>query len=898
MNKLYSLLFCFALSLTQVANVVAQESNLQCNGYIALDPYAAQGPEGMKKTVVDGNLDCPENTVFSNPFDKSASMKSCNRSDQACQNGKSCVYVPFSSVQNPIHGVRAYGTFLDASFMVCDGRMPLDEDENITEPMKMTLGFWQTGDDGAPSELVYEETVEVQGEKSGARWYDGDNQHSLPVYTYTINLEEPLKLEHGWVSLCAADDGEIHDCCFCLISHSNATGGLNKFTDTSGYTAWYSGSFCYCFLGEADEALAQVGIKFNNLLSPIYTDNSKYSKVQVEVMNYGKKDVSNATLELYVDDKLQATEVIDHTIYSGWNYRYTFNKRIDLSGIGEHTVTVKNVTPDDEYYADAEISTTTECVDDVCFSSSGYYGSYKYIKLVKVGDIDNTSEYSMYSDYRDLSTDIAPGDTLQMEVDIKGANGDYLKVWVDWNGDGLFDGEGEFMGYVPSGTIDLIVPSGISASPGKKTMRIIHSNSDCTPYGYYSYGETEDYTLNLVRSDSDPAFAGDNEAIDVELGADAKESKTIEIGNTGAADLSLEYSVEYRLPSSPDVTDIRKAPAKKIEAEMPVIVEANSPAIVAPQQAPAAPEDAQYVLKYGKEYAIGAGASSTYVNFAHLYPKEMLKNISGMKITSIDVYIAEVAKKSYVSVWGEFLQNMNGEQIVKQAFTPVANSWNHIELDEPVTVGDQDLFVGVALEGCYNITNQIGLDNTAAIKGFGDLISINHSDYWWSLADLGYDRNVLIRTNVSGERTSAIDWLQLDGTTASLASGETATLTANVSSERLEKNFYEATINIKSNDPLVSCFKIPVYLTCTETSSVASIAIDDAHKSFTLDGRLLKVTGGKKATSITVYTPNGQVVAQAAQASSLSLANKARGLYLVRLTFDDGTSSSETFVIK
>lgn len=898
MKKIYSLLFCFALSMTQVANVIAQDSNLQCNGYIALDPYAAKAPNGMKKAAVDGNFDCPDNTVFSNPFDKSASMKTCCRSDQAYQNGKSCVYVPFSSVLNPIKGIQTYGTFLNASFMVCDGRMPMDDDENLTEPLKMTIGFWETDEDGLPTELVYEETVDVQGEKSGARWNDGDNQHSLPIYAFNITFQEPVKMEEGWVSICAADDGEIHDCCFCTISHTNATGGLIKWIDTSGKVSWWSGSACYCFLGDPTEALAQVGLKMNSLISPVYTDNSKYAKVQIDLTNYGAKDLSNATLELYVDDKLKATEVVDHTIYSGWNYRYTFNTRIDLSGIGEHTVTVKNVTPNDEYYAKSEISTTTECADDVCFSSSAYYGAYKYITLVKIGDINNATEYSMYSDYRDLSTNIVPGDTLKLEVDYKASNGDYVKVWVDWNGDGLFDGEGEFIGYVPAGKLDVTVPDGISAEPGEKTMRIILSNSDCVPYGYYSYGETEDYTLNLVRNSDDPALSTDADVIDTELKADSNEEHAFGVSNQGAADLQLAYSVEYRLPSSPDVTDIRKAPVKLQEAEMPTIIEANSPAIVAPMKAPEKPEDAQFVLKYGKEYAIGAGASSTYVNYAQLYPKEMLKNISGMQITSIDVYIPEVAKKSYVSIWGEYLQNMNGEQLRKQQFTPTANSWNHIELDEPLTVGDQDLFVGVALEGCRNITNQIGLDNTSAIKGFGDLISIEHSDYWWSMADLGYDRNVLIRANVSGTPTGAIDWLKLDATDATLAVGESTTLNATVTSERLEKNLYEATINIKSNDPLAADVKVPVYLNCLETSSVPTLTIANANKSFTIDGRLLKANSSKTVQSISVYTANGRLVANANGSNSVSLAGQARGIYLARLTYTDGTTDSESFILK
>lgn len=42
--------------------------------------------------------------------------------------------------------------------------------------------------------------------------------------------------------------------------------------------------------------------------------------------------------------------------------------------------------------------------------------------------------------------------------------------------------------------------------------------------------------------------------------------------------------------------------------------------------------------------------------------------------------------------------------------------------------------------------------------GFGDLICIENNNYWFSLADLGYEGNVLIRANVTGQRTPAVSW--------------------------------------------------------------------------------------------------------------------------------------------
>lgn len=900
MRPLYkTLLVAFVLAIP-MTRTVAQESVVQHSGNITLDNSTASVPEGMRRFYNGSALDCPDSTVFSNPFDASAGMKSCNRSDQAYQNGQSCVYVPFSGNRNLVSGIQVFATFEDNQFRVCDNRVALDDDKNWTEPIRVAVSFWKTGSDGTPSTLVQTDTVDVVGVQTGAQWNDGDGQNSLPIYALTVNFSEKMKLENGWVSFCAVDDGTIHDCCFCLISHSNSTGGLNKFTDAaSGQTAWYGGSFCYCFLGDADEFIAKKGLKLNSIVSPIYIDNSRYAKVQVCVNNYGEDDINDATLALYLDGKLISTETIDDIIYSGWDYRYTFKARVDLSEIGEHELVVYNITPNDDMIADEYISTTTETSDEVCYSSSSYNGKWRYITHVGIGDISNDTDWSLYSDYRDMKTNITAGETLKLNVEMVASNGYYVKVWVDWNGDGLFNGDGEFMGYASSGSLDIKIPEGISATPGDKCMRIILSNSDCLPYGYYTYGETEDYTLTVTRADSDAAVIVDTDPIDCTVKYGDSTTRTLSIANEGAADLSLNVSAEYYLPSSPDVSDISKAPARLNAEEMPALTENNLPQKVVTARSPEAPEGTQYVLKYGGEFGLGVGASATYVNFAHFYPAAMLKNLEGMQITSIDVYIADVAKKSYVAIWKSLLQNYNGEAIVKQQFKPKANSWNHIELDSPVTISGEALFVGVALEGCHNITNQVGLDNTDAQRGFGDLVSTSNSNFWWSLYDLGYNRNVLLRANVSGERTAAINWLQFDKSDATLTGGETAELNATLNTTGLTEPFYEATINIQSNDPLAQHVKIPVYLTNDIPAGIVSISTDSSHSSVYIDGeKTLHLQGGETAETVRVYTVSGRLVATGHAVSSLSMANQPNGLYLVQINHKDGSTSSEAVILK
>ena len=150
-------------------------------------------------------------------------------------------------------------------------------------------------------------------------------------------------------------------------------------------------------------------------------------------------------------------------IQSNSTYKYTFNKRIDCSATGTHNFTIKNVTPNDELLADQTLEfSTNNTGGELCTSKSTYQGAYKYITKVHCGKIYRESSWSNYSNFTDEITDITPGQTLQLTVEKKAAGGDYIKVWVDWNGDGLFDAPGELIGYASSGKLDITIPETVS----------------------------------------------------------------------------------------------------------------------------------------------------------------------------------------------------------------------------------------------------------------------------------------------------------------------------------------------------------------------------------------------------------------------------------------------------
>jgi len=132
-------------------------------------------------------------------------------------------------------------------------------------------------------------------------------------------------------------------------------------------------------------------------------------------------------------------------------------------------------------------------------------GGDEYISGVLFGTINNTgTSADGYVDYTAMSTDVDAGNTYTLTVTNGNAwSSDDWGVWFDWNQDGDFEDAGENAVCVSSEgsdqvTWDITVPS--DALGGQTTMRIRlkYSGSDCgSPCGSTSYGEVEDYTVNV-----------------------------------------------------------------------------------------------------------------------------------------------------------------------------------------------------------------------------------------------------------------------------------------------------------------------------------------------------------------------------------------------------------------
>lgn len=154
------------------------------------------------------------------------------------------------------------------------------------------------------------------------------------------------------------------------------------------------------------------------------------------------------------------------------------------------------------------------------------------ITNVKVAGIDNASpadSNEALEDFTDIEGEMAAGGSYEIAVQgfTSGNYTNYIAVFIDWNQNGVLDDEGEVYqigtianstgedGIEAVGTIE--VPA--DATLGSTQLRVIKNFSGAPddPCAIYTYGQGEDYTINVVEGDGSTPGAGDACAQEVEI---------------------------------------------------------------------------------------------------------------------------------------------------------------------------------------------------------------------------------------------------------------------------------------------------------------------------------------------------------------------------------------------
>jgi chitodextrinase len=302
------------------------------------------------------------------------------------------------------------------------------------------------------------------------------------------------------------------------------------FTD-SGETVWtnsatqntsVSGSFTVPASATSGATRMRVSMKYNGV--PTSCEAFSYGEVEdyTVVIGAGTPDtqapstpgnvsvssVAQTTATISWSASSDNVAVTGYEVYQGSTFvTSTTSTSVNVSGLSASTSYTYSVRAKDaagnESGAGSVTFTTLSNQVSYC-SSNGNNSSYEWIDYVAFGGMTNsTGDDGGYADYTSQVATVSRGTTNQVTISAgfrSSSYTEYWAIWIDYNQDGTFaDSEKVVSGSSSSAnnlTADIAIPS--DAATGATRMRVsMKYNSAQTACESFTYGEVEDYTVNI-----------------------------------------------------------------------------------------------------------------------------------------------------------------------------------------------------------------------------------------------------------------------------------------------------------------------------------------------------------------------------------------------------------------
>lgn len=204
--------------------------------------------------------------------------------------------------------------------------------------------------------------------------------------------------------------------------------------------------------------------------------------------------------DVYMNDALKTSVTTTSASITGLTASTTYSfylKAKDAAGNNSAASTTINAT-------------TTAAVASYCTSKGGSVAD-EYIGRVQLGTINNASTGGTgYTDFTSISTNLTKGASSTITITPTWTSTAYPEgyaVWIDYNNDKDFDDAGELIFSKAASTTTPATGSftvSTSAITGTTRMRVsMKYNAIATTCESFSYGEVEDYNVNLVAGSSD-----------------------------------------------------------------------------------------------------------------------------------------------------------------------------------------------------------------------------------------------------------------------------------------------------------------------------------------------------------------------------------------------------------
>ncbi|MFD0932019.1 GEVED domain-containing protein [Psychroflexus salinarum] len=316
-----------------------------------------------------------------------------------------------------------------------------------------------------------------------------------------------------------------------------ADAGELVFSKTASKTSSITGSFTVPNTVVEGSTRMRVSMKYNGI--PSSCETFSYGEVEDYTVNLSASTAD--TQAPSTPTALATSNVTETSVNLSWNastdnvgvdvYEIlqgssvigtTANTSVEVNGLSAGTTYTFAVRAKDaagNTSESATLSVTTSSSSVTYCESKGNNSSYEWIDFVGLNNVSKTSANdSGYADNTNLTANLPYGsNTIQISAGFSGQSyTEYWKVWIDYNKNGVFETNELVVSGSSSSAANLSATFSVptTAVSGSTRMRVsMKYNAAQTACESFSYGEVEDYTVNVGQATSNYTTLNDTEGL-------------------------------------------------------------------------------------------------------------------------------------------------------------------------------------------------------------------------------------------------------------------------------------------------------------------------------------------------------------------------------------------------
>ncbi|MEZ4936064.1 MAG: GEVED domain-containing protein [Crocinitomicaceae bacterium] len=240
------------------------------------------------------------------------------------------------------------------------------------------------------------------------------------------------------------------------------------------------------------------------ITAPASSGSLGIETITVMIENFGTSPQSNFDVAYVVDGGTPVVETVTATVASGGTYSYDFSATFDFSNVGTYQVTAYTSLGSDQQHSNDTVQSTIEKTFCQPTSNCQFGDGFR---LFQLGTINNSTNCSSdgYNDFTNLSTDLQRGQSHTLTVQSNWSQ-QQASVWIDFNDNFVFEASERVVANhnfgTATSTTSMAIPVGANLGQHMLRARTNWQASIDDPCIAVQYGETEDYTVNIIDAGS------------------------------------------------------------------------------------------------------------------------------------------------------------------------------------------------------------------------------------------------------------------------------------------------------------------------------------------------------------------------------------------------------------